>query len=379
MKIKNRFIYTGISTILVSFFFANAPILAQDSESVAFSYTFKPLVDITATSVKDQCRTGTCWSYSTSSFLESEAARITGHVVDLSEMSTVRYTYPLKAGMYLRMQGKYQFGPGSLCHDVLNAASGWGLAPQEAYTGLQDGETVHNHGDMDAALLATVEALVKKPSGKLDPRWEETIDGILDTYIGELPTSFEFEGKSYTPESFRDHIGIDPNAYMNITSFSHHPFGKNFILEVPDNFSKGQFYNVPIDDLQRAVEAAVVAGYSVAWDADVSEKGFSFRNGMALMPAEGEESKLWKEEIVEADVTQESRQKGFDNQTTTDDHLMHIVGLATDQSGKKYFVIKNSWGQGNKYGGRQYISMPYFRAKTIAVLIHKDAVKRVLR
>jgi bleomycin hydrolase len=217
------------------------------------------------------------------------------------------------------------------------------------------------------------------PSGNLDPRWGDTIDGILDTYLGELPTSFDFEGKSYTPESFRDYLGIDPQAYMNITSFSHHPFGKTFILEVPDNFSKGEFYNVPIDDLQRSVEAAIVAGYTVAWDADVSEKGFSFRNGMALLPAAGEESKLWKQEIDEADVTQESRQKGFDNQTTTDDHLMHIVGLATDQSGKKYFVIKNSWGQGNEYGGRQYISMAYFRSKTIAVLIHKDAVKRVLR
>ncbi|PCJ82255.1 MAG: aminopeptidase [Bacteroidetes bacterium] len=379
MKFQNRLKYLGNLTFLALVIFSTSTAFSQDSESIAFSYTFKPLVDNTATSIKNQCRTGTCWSYSTSSFLESEAARISGNIVDLSEMATVRYTYPLKAQMYLRMQGKYQFGPGSLAHDVLNAAAGWGLAPQEAYTGLQEGETVHNHGDMDAALLATMETLVKKPSGKLDPRWRETVEGILDTYLGELPTSFDFEGKSYTPKSFRDFLGIDPEAYINITSFTHHPFGKSFILEVPDNFSRGEFFNVPIDDLQRAVEAALEAGFTVAWDADVSEQGFSFRNGMALWPAEGEESKLWKEEITEANVTQESRQKGFDNQTTTDDHLMHIVGLATDQSGAKYFVIKNSWGQGNKYGGRQYISMPYFRAKTIAILVHRDAVKRVLR
>ncbi|HHZ96625.1 MAG TPA: aminopeptidase [Flavobacteriales bacterium] len=283
MKFQKRFLSIGNLTFLVLVFFSTSNAFAQDSESAAFSYTFKPLVDNTATSVKNQCRTGTCWSYSMSSFLESEAARISGHVVDLSEMATVRYTYPLKAQMYLRMQGKYQFGAGSLSHDVLNAAAGWGLAPQEAFTGLQDGETVHNHGDMDAALLATVEALVKKPSGNLDPRWNETINGILDTYLGELPTSFEFEGKSYTPASFRDYLGIDPEAYINITSFTHHPFGKSFVLEVPDNFSRGEFYNVPIEDLQRAVEAAVVAGYTVAWDADVSEKGFSFRNGMALL------------------------------------------------------------------------------------------------
>jgi bleomycin hydrolase len=166
---------------------------------------------------------------------------------------------------------------------------------------------------------------------------------------------------------------------MNITSFSHHPFGTSFVLEVPDNFSRGFFYNVPIEDLRRAVETAVVAGYSVAWDADVSEKGFSFKNGMALLPAEGEEDKLWTEQIQEAIVTQESRQKGFDNQTTTDDHLMHIVGLATDQFGEKYFVIKNSWGTNNLYGGRQYISMAYFKAKTIAILVHRDAITRVLR
>jgi bleomycin hydrolase len=366
----------GILTLSAFFLSGYSSANAQD---IGFNYTFKPLVELTATSVKDQGRTGTCWSYSTVSFLESEAARISGHVVDLSEMTTIRYTYPLKAEMYLRFQGKHQFSAGSLCHDVINAAAGWGLAPQEAYTGLSDGETAHNHAVMDEALLATVEALLKKPSGKLDVNWRQTISAILDSSIGELPESFEFNGESYTPVSFRDFLGIDPSAYMNITSFTHHPFGTSFVLEVPDNFSRGEFYNVPIDDLQRAVETAVVAGFSVAWDADVSEKGFSFKNGMALLPADGEEDKLWKEEIQEAVVTQESRQKGFDNQTTTDDHLMHIVGLATDQFGEKYFVIKNSWGTNNLYGGRQYISMAYFRSKTIAILIHRDAITRVLR
>ena len=342
-------------------------------------YEFKTKVDITATEVKDQCRTGTCWSYSTSSFLESEAARISGHVVDLSEMVNVRYTYPLKAEKYLRYQGKYQFGPGSLCHDVMNAVAGWGMAPQSAYTGLAQGETEHNHADMDAALLATVEALVKKPSGKLSSNWRDLVDGILDTHIGALPSSFTYEGKEYTPEQFGEYLGIVPSDYINMTSFTHHPFGSSFILEVPDNFSQGEFYNVPIEDLQRAVETALVAGYTVAWDADVSEKGFSFKNGMAILPAEGEMDKMWKEIVVEQEVTQDSRQKGFEDQTTTDDHLMHITGMVTDQNGEKYFVIKNSWGTGNKYGGKQYISMAYFKAKTIAILVHKDAVKRIVR
>lgn len=348
-------------------------------QEVYAQYEFNPLVELSHTSVKDQCQTGTCWSYSTSSFLESEAARISGHVVDLSEMATVRYTYPLKADMYIRYQGKHQFGPGSLCHDVINAVEGWGLCPQEVYTGLKNGATDHNHSDMDADLLATVQALAKKPSGKLDPSWRSNVDVILDSYIGELPKKFEYNGRSYTPESFRDHLGIDPDNYLNLSSFTHHPFGENFILEVPDNFSHGEFYNIPIDDLQRAVEAAVVNGYTVAWDADVSEKGFSFKHGVAILPKASEMDKLWKEVVEEQDVTQESRQVGFDNQSTTDDHLMHIIGLSTDQNGAKYFVIKNSWGTGNKYGGLQYVSMPYFRAKTISVLVHKDAVKRLLK
>jgi bleomycin hydrolase len=350
-----------------------------NTSSAQSIYSFTPLVEIEATSVKSQGRTGTCWSYSTSSFLESEAARISGNVVDISEMATVRYTYPLKADIFLRYQGKHQFSAGSLCHDVMNAASGWGLAPQEAYSGLKDGGTMHDHSSMDSTLLATVNDLLKKEDGVLDQNWRSHFDGILDSHIGALPSSFEYEGTTYTPTEFREFLGIVPGNYINITSFTHHPFGSNFILEIPDNFSQGTFYNVPIDDLQRATEAAVVAGYTVAWDADVSERGFSFKNGMALLPAEGEENKLWKEEIVEAKVTQASRQAAFDNQTTTDDHLMHIVGLATDQTGQKYFIIKNSWGTNNLYGGRQYISMAYFRAKTIAILVHKDALARVIR
>ena len=350
---------------------------AQDSQG--FAYTFTPMIEVAETSVKSQGMTGTCWSYSASSFLESEAARISGHVVDLSEMATVRYTYPLKAQMYIRLQGKHQFSAGSLAHDVMNAAKGWGVVPQSVYTGLKKGEKVHNHDAMDKALKAAVDTILSKPSGKLDANWMVTIDEILDAHIGVAPVDFEYEGEMYTPESFRDYLGINPSSYINITSFTHHPFGKSFILEIPDNFSRGEFYNVPLDQMQRAVEGALAGGYTVAWDADVSEKGFSFTNGMALLPAEGEEGKLWKEEVLEAVVTQESRQKGFDDQTTTDDHLMHITGLAMDQSGNKYFVIKNSWGQDNLYGGHQYISMAYFRAKTIAVLVNNEAVVRSLK
>lgn len=369
MQKTNRAICASILTVAALF----------SSNNTQAQYEFTPLVELTHTSVKDQCRTGTCWSYSTSSFLESEAARISGHVVDISEMATVRYTYPLKAEKYLRYHGKHQFSPGSLCHDVINAASGWGICPEEYYTGLKDGQTKHDHMEMDSVLLATVEDLLKKPKGKLDVDWTRSVDKILNTYLGELPKTFKYEGATYTPLSFRDHLGIDPKNYVNLSSFTHHPFGSSFILEVPDNFSHGEFLNLPINDLQRMVEAAVVNGYTVAWDADVSEKGFSFKHGMAILPESSEMDKLWKEVVVEQKVTQQSRQVGFEDQTTTDDHLMHIVGLATDQTGAKYFVIKNSWGTGNKYGGLQYVSMPYFRSKTIAVMLHKEAISRLMK
>ena len=374
MKIK-KLVYSAI--LFASILSLNSQMSAQDN--LKFNYAFTPMIELTETSVKSQGQTGTCWSYATSSFLESEAARLSGQVVDLSEMASVRYTYPKKAEMYIRLQGKHQFSAGSLCHDVINAVRGWGLVPQDVYSGLKDGETVHNHAEMDKALKAAVDTILTKPTGKLDVNWMESITAILDDYIGPQPTQFEYEGSTYTPESFRDYLGINPNSYINISSFNHHPFGASFILEVPDNFSNGEFYNIPIDEMQRVVEGALAGGYTVAWDADVSEAGFSFKHGLALMPAEGEEWKLWKEEIQEAVVTQESRQVGFEDQTTTDDHLMHITGLSMDQSGKKYFVIKNSWGQNNLYGGHQYISMAYFKAKTISILVNNDAVVRAFQ
>ena len=336
-------------------------------------YTFKSLVDLTATTVKDQCQTGTCWSFSTTSFLESEAARISGEVVDLSEMASVRHTYPLKAEMYLRHHGLHQFGPGSLCHDVLNAMGSYGVVPEFAFTGLDKGEEAYNHGEFDAVLAAAVKAMSEQRV--LSDDWRDAVDGICDAYLGKLPSSFQFEGTTYTPTSFRDHLGLSASNYVSLTSFTHHEFGESFVLEVPDNFSRGTFLNLPIRDLARVVQNALEQGYTVAWDADVSEKGFSFRNGMALMPAEGQKAELWKSVVEEEKVTQESRQEAFDAHVTTDDHLMHIVGLAEDQNGETYFVIKNSWGGANPYGGRQYISMAYFKAKTIAVTMHRDAVR----
>jgi bleomycin hydrolase len=352
-------------------FFASAS--AQND----FPYTFTEVKNNAATETKDQCNTGTCWSFATASFIESELIRMGKGEHNLSEMYNVRVTYPMKAGNYVRYQGKAQFGPGSLSHDVIKAIERYGVVPESVYDGLDPDQKRHDHSEMDAVLLGMVENLVKNSRGSLSSDWIAAVNAVLDVYLGAIPESFEYKGKKYTPASFRDELGIKAADYINITSFTHHPFYGSFILEVPDNFSQGSFYNMPIDEMVSVVEDALMAGYTVAWDADVSEKGFSFRNGMAIMPAEGvSKEQMFSEVVKEEVVTQKSRQDGFDAQQTTDDHLMHITGIAKDQDGKTYFITKNSWGDGNAFGGYQYISLEYFKAKTISVMIHKSALNK---
>lgn len=351
---------------------------AQDKKE--FPYQFKTIKDNSSTVIKDQCRTGTCWSFATSSFVESEILRLGGKNINLSEMYNVRMTYPKKAMNYVRYQGKAQFGAGSLSHDVMNAIRVFGMIPESVYSGLNYDLDRHNHGEMDALLEAMVKAIVEENKGNLTDKWDDAIDAVLDVYLGEVPTEFEYEGKKYTPTSFRDAMGIKADDYINISSFTHHPFYKEFILEVPDNFSQGSFQNVPIDELYQIVKKAVNDGYTVAWDADVSEKTFSFRNGMAILPAEGvKKDDCFKKVVPEVKVDQAYRQKGFNSFQTTDDHLMHITGMAKDQDGNEYFIIKNSWGQNNPFGGHQYISVAYFKGKTISVMLHKDALSKTMK
>jgi bleomycin hydrolase len=343
-------------------------------------YTFKEVVNNSSTPTKDQCMTGTCWSYATTSFLESELIRTGKGEHDLSEMYNVRMTYPKKAENYVRYQGKAQFGPGSLSHDVLFALEDYGIVPESVYDGIEYGAERHNHGEMDAVLEAMMEALVDQGPGKLTPSWSNAVEGVLDAYLGAPPEEFSYQGKKYTPSSFRDAMGLKAADYVNLSSFTHHPFYNSFVLEVPDNFSRGSFYNVPLDDLVAMTEKALNAGYTLSWDADVSERGFSFRNGMAVMPEDGvDKSNMFIEETPEMKVTQDNRQAAFDSQATTDDHLMHIVGIANDQFGNPYFIVKNSWGSSNPYGGIQYVSYPYFKMKTISVLVHKNALSKELK
>ncbi len=335
-------------------------------------YQFEVESSVDCTPVKSQDRTGTCWSYATSSFLESEAIRLGKGKHDFSEMYTVRNIYKDKARNYILRQGKANFSQGSLAHDPLFIARSQGIMPESAYSGLLNGAKKHDHGEMEAVLKGMLDGLLKRK--QLSPNWKYAIDGILDAYLGTAPESFMYEGKSYTPHSFAESLGINPDDYVQITSYTHHPFYRPFVLEIPDNYSNGLFYNVPLADMETIVDNAIKEGYSIAWDGDVSEKGFSARNGIAILPVDLEREDLFTNPGEEHKVSQESRQANFESYVTTDDHLMHLAGIAKDKKGTKYYLIKNSWGEISEYKGFLYMSHSYFLSKTVSVLVHKDAI-----
>lgn len=334
------------------------------------------LADVTANSVLSQGATGTCWSYSTTSFLESEALRTTGQLHDFSEMASVRVNYPRKAATFLRYQGKHQFGPGALSHDVMNAVEWYGLLPESAFDGNPDPNGHHDHSELDAVLEGLVKAGLGE-SGRLSPRFLESFEAVLNVYLGELPETFIYEGEEHTPVSFRDAMGIVPEDYVELTSFLHHPLHQAFVLEVPDNFSNGRYLNMTLDELVQATVHALEAGYSVAWDADVSNAGFDFRRGIALALEDEDALDGWDwDQILPAEfnVTESIRQQAFESLATTDDHLMHFVGLAEREVNgekKRFFILKNSWGPNNPFGGRQFVSEAYFRMYTMGVMMHR--------
>ncbi|MEM6717786.1 MAG: C1 family peptidase [Bacteroidota bacterium] len=349
----------------------------------AQEYQFTTTVDLETTPVISQGRTGTCWSFSTSSFLESEVIRLTGKQIDLSEMYNVRNTYPKKAWNYVMRQGKAQFSEGGLAHDVINAVKSNGLVPNSAFTGLQALQTGHNHAEMIAVLKAMLKVYIDNPSGKLSKNWKPAIENILDVYLGERPESFVYDGKTYTPTSFLAMTKINPDDYVTLTSFTHQPYYQPFILNIPDNFSNGSFYNVTLNELVAATKNALKTGYTIALDCDVSETTFSAKYGLATVPETAVSRGDFSAEIrKEKAITAAYRQQEFENYRTTDDHLMHITGIATDQNGNEYFRVKNSWGSNTaRIPNDGYINMSeaFFRLKTISVLVHKDALPKALR
>ena len=357
-------------------------------------YEFTVVKENPVTSIKNQYRSGTCWCYSALSFIESEILRTKGQEVDLSEMFVVGKSYRDRAVKYVRLDGHLNFAAGSSFGDVLHVIEDYGIVPQEAYSGFNYGTEMPEQNELDAALAGYVRAIAQNPNKKLTTAWLNGFDGILDAYLGEVPETFAVNGTQYTPESYRDALGINPDDYVNLTSFTHHPFYESFIIEVPDNWRWDSAYNLPIDELMEVMYNAIDKGYTIAWGSDVSENGFT-RDGLAVMPVEkktaaaGSDQERWvgkaadqpKEEVKaelpqEMVITQEMRQDGYDRKTTTDDHGMHIYGVAKDQNGTKYFMVKNSWGETGKYKGVWYASDSFVKYKTLNVVVHKDALPK---
>lgn len=357
---------------------------SQDDVKPSENYDFKIVYESEASSVKNQQKTGTCWSFCTSSYVESEMLRLGQNPADLSEMYIVRNIYRQKFENYIRRQGKANFGEGGLSHDFMSAYIKNGMVPESIYSGLRDGQTQHNHSELESVLKGMADGILKKSSGELSDVWADACEAILDVYLGTVENEFEFEGKIFTPESFaKDRVGVDGQDYLELTSYSHQPFYYSFVLEIPDNFANGSYYNLPLNEMYETAINALKNGYSIAWDGDVSEKGFSPIKGLAILPEAGWEAKSKSERsmafespVTEMEVDQEMRQSTFDNYSTTDDHLMHITGMVEDQNGTKYFTVKNSWGTIGKYDGYLYMSEAYFKLKTVAILVHKEAVPK---
>ena len=356
-------------------------------------YEFTTVVSHKATPVKDQSSTGTCWCFATASFMESELLRMGKGEYDLSEMFIVRQKYMNQMeDNYLR-RGKGNIGEGSLAHTFKNAYKQVGIVPEEAYSGLIDGNKEHNHGALSRYFKALVDANIA--SKKRTPQYYTLINNLFDTYLGKLPEKFTYKGKEYTPKTFAESLGLNPDDYVSLTSYTHHPFYSQFAIEIQDNWRNGLSYNLPIDEFMAVMDNAVKKGYTFAWGSDVSEQGFT-RDGIAVMPDINKESELsgsdmarWtglttanKRQIMttkphpEIDVTQEMRQVAFDNWETTDDHGMVIYGIAKDQNGKEYFMVKNSWGKSGKYNGIWYASKAFVAYKTMNILVHKDALPK---
>lgn len=388
--------------LMIIAFLVAGPVFAQDAKKEEKTgYQFETIKEVEASPVKDQYRSGTCWSFSTLSFLESEILRNGGPLVDLSEMWVVRHVYSEKAKRHVRMHGHFNFGGGGALNDPIDIMVKEGLVPEKAYSGLDYGEDNHVHGELDNVLSEYVEAVIENKNRKLTTAWHEGFNGILDAYLGEVPESFEFEGKRYTPKSFTEEvINLNADDYVYLTSYTHHPFYEKFIIEVPDNWSWQEFNNVKLDELIEVMDNAIDKGYSIGWASDVSEKGFSWRNGVAIVPETdveelaGSEKEKWEEmtdderskrmfsfdePVPEKTITQEMRQAGFDQYKTTDDHGMHIVGIAKDQNGKEYYKVKNSWDTDNIFDGYFYASKAFVRYKTMSIVVHKDAVPKDIK
>lgn len=361
---------------------------------------FTTVKELKITPVKNQNRTGTCWCFSTLGFLESELLRMGKGEYDLSEMFIVSKNYKDKAEKFVRLHGELNYAQGGSFEDVLQAWKDYGIVPESVMNGLQYGEDMHVHNELESASRAYLDQIIKNPNRKLSTAWKKGFDGIIDAYLGTAPEKFTYNGKEYTPKSFAAELGINPDDYVSLTSYTHHPFYSEFAIEVQDNWRWATSYNLPIDELMQVFENAINTGYTIAWGADVSEKGFT-RNGIGVIPdiesmersgsdqdrwlglstseKDAEIKKMMEKPCKELEITQEMRQEAYDNYETTDDHGMQIYGIAKDQTGKKFYMIKNSWGTDNKYKGTWYISENFVKYKTMNIVVHKDALPQAIK
>lgn len=388
---KNRLWLFVFSVLLSTGSFAQVDLIksldGNVSETIKKNFEFKPIINIEATSVKNQGRSGTCWSYSGNSFLESEMLKKGEEAVNLSQIYTARCVYLEKAKMYVRLHGNLKYADGGELHDVINMYRKYGAIPQSAYDGLNYGTSINNFGEMQAALKGFLEGIVQNKNGKLTKNWVKAFDAVLDSYLGKVPEKFEYKGKTYTPQSFaKEVVGLDADNYIELTSVPDEPLYEKVFLAIPDNWSFDYAFNIKMNDITEVIDHALKEGYTVGWATDVSEKYFSWKNGIAYVPeadyqfmTKEEQEQMFTAPHKERKITPEMRKEAFENYETTDDHGMHIIGLAKDKNGKEYYIVKNSWGTSNDYNGYIFVTKTYVQYKTIALLLNKKGLPKTIK
>ncbi len=369
--------------IAASIILACTAVCAQETVEPAKprGYVFTTVDSLAITSVKDQAQSGTCWSFSSIGFFESELLRIGKGEHDLSEMFVVHKTMEDRAQAAVRLHGDIEFAQGGSFYDVLYCWKNYGMVPQEIMPGkLYKSERI-NHTELTAVAKAYVDALAKGSQKKLTDVWQKGFSGIYDAYIGQCPEKFTYNGKEYTPQSYAASLGLNMDDYVSLTSFSHHPFYEQFIIEIQDNWRWASSYNLPLDEFMQVMHNAIKTGYTFAWGADVSETGFlRSKPAICVIPTdEDKENRILREPGDEKVITQEMRQEAYDNWETTDDHGMQIFGIAKDQNGKEYFMVKNSWNTTAGNNGIWYASDAYVAYKTMNILVHKDAIPKDIK
>ncbi len=382
-------------------FFSAALTFAQSEDKEEDGYKFQTVKEIPITSIKNQNRSGTCWAYSSLGFFEAELLRLGKGEYNLCEMYLAHKTYEDRAKASVRLHGDISFSEGGSFYDAVYCMQHYGMVPEEAMPapGSLYGDTLANFTEFFPLATKYVESIAKSESKQLSPAWMNGLNGIFDAYLGKVPETFTYKGKTYTPQSFQESLGLNLDDYVSLTSYNHHPFYKPFIIEIQDNWRWSESYNLPIDELMQVMDNAINNGYTFAWGSDVSETGFT-RNGLAVFPdteekaadLSGSDMAHWlglstyekqkeaqTKPCPEKSYTQEERQRDYDNWTTTDDHGMLIYGIAKDVNGTEYFMVKNSWGDAGKYKGIWYASKPFVRNKTMNILVHKDAVPKDIK